>query len=279
MEQHLLLILAFTQIPIVFVLATRTYCGLICYRLVQKNRQWIREHLEFTGYKTFTRTITYISYLIALLSLLATIELALNGGSPIEYINVLVIPLVLWTIAGVFYQLVFQYRILPLIPPPNVRKASMIDRKLSAYVPLWIVYLGFALIFSIVVIYSFSLLGIAISAETAVRRIFGLSVGVIITFFVLRDRLRRKDSEMEEIVGSHGRRLEIIGAVAILYGFVFVGVFRVFGDFFKIYLFSDARFFIVIVFSIQVWFVVMRIHPKVKKMLRDYYLQDQQLQD
>ncbi len=119
-------------------------------------------------------------------------------------------------------------------------------------------------------IYSWALMSETLVDELAIARIVGLGVVIVLGAGVLLVTLRRKYSEMQDIIGPSGRKVEVIGAIAVLYLGVLVGIYRILGDFYNISLFSDASFFVAISLVIQAYFLAYCLHPKVKSLLQEY---------
>lgn len=270
MTNFLLITLALTQIPVVFIFTTRYICRVNEHMGMGKNPDWVAAHPEFTAPRICNMAMQGFSYLLAAATLLALIKFTVITPTPAFYIALLVGPTGIWTLAFMIYTGFFHYGIVKKIPAPDVVKASLVDRRLSAYVPIWMVYLCYGILAAIIIFYGWALISGTLAAELAIRRLVGLSVVIVIGTVILLIILRRKSSELELIVGSSGRKIEVIFSIAVLYLGVVVGIYRILGDYFNIFLFTDAGFFIVINVFIQGAFLAYGLNPKVRSMLREY---------
>ena len=100
-------------------------------------------------------------------------------------------------------------------------------------------------------IYSGAIVTEVINIEIATERLIGLSGFIVLWVGILIYTVKRKHSEMELIFKENGRKYELWQIVVTLYLGVFVGIWRILGDFYGINLFSDNSFFIVGGFSVQ----------------------------
>ncbi len=270
MTDAILIILALSQIPVVFIFTTRYICQLSGHMAYTKNPVWIAGHAEFTSDRNCNMVMRGFSYLLAMASLLMVIKFALVTPTPQLYIALLVAPTIIWTVAITVYSGVFHYSVIRKIPDPEIRKAVLTDRRLSVFVPMWAVYLCYGALAVILAIYGWAWATGAIAPELAMARLTGLSIVIVLGTMVLLILLRRKLSELEAVVGASGRKIEVIFSLAVLYLGVFVGIYRIAGDFFDIFLFTDAGFFIVMNLFIQTAFLAYGLNPRVRAMRRDY---------
>ncbi|VAW07593.1 hypothetical protein MNBD_ALPHA01-985 [hydrothermal vent metagenome] len=269
MTDIILIILALSQIPVVFIFTTHYICQLSDHMARTKNPGWIADHPEFTSARTCNMVMRGFSYLLAMASLFMVIKFALITPTPRLYIALLVAPSIIWTVAIMIYSGVFHYVVIRKISDPEIRKAVLTDRRLSAFVPMWVVYLCYGALATILVIYGWAWTSGAIAPELAMARLTGLSIVIVIGTMVLLILLRRKLSELEAIVGASGRKIEVIFSLAVLYLGVLVGIYRIAGDFFNIFLFTDAGFFIVVNLFIQTAFLAYGLNPRVRAMRRN----------
>jgi hypothetical protein len=270
MTQYLVILLALTQIPIVFIFTTRLICQLTNYQAFKKNSEWIQASPEFKPHTWFNTSITVLAYLLAAASFLSIVKFVFISPEPKYYIALLMMPNIVWTVGIFVYAVLFQLLVVKKIPAQAVRTASLENRRLSAYVPMWIVYLSGVLLTLIFMTYGWAFFYSIIEPELALRRLIGLSGSLIIGIFVLFIMLRRKQSELEIVMGSNGRKVEVRMCIALFYFTVFVGVYRIYDDFFNVSLFADALFFVVISFVIQVGFLIFGLNRNVKSLCEQY---------
>ncbi len=269
MTNFFLVMLAFTQIPVVFVFTSRAGIRLASYYCLKRNPDWVAKHPEFKVYTLINSVALGFSYLVAAVSVFAILKYVFITPTPGYYVLLLVAPLTIWTLGYLVYFVAFYMAVTREIPAPALRKASLTDRRLSTFVPMWTVYLCYGFLALIVIIYSWALMSETLGGQLATARIVGLGGVIILGTGVLLVTLRRKYSEMEGIIGPSGRKVEVIGSLAVLYLGVLAGVHRILGDFFNISLFSDASFFVAISLIIQAYFLAYCLHPKVRLLLRN----------
>ena len=242
MTEFLTILLAFTQIPILLVFGARRGLTGMFYHSLNKNPEWIDAHPDFRNHNRINSAALYFFYFLAAASLLATIKYSLITPSPDYYVRLLVTPQLIWGLGLSVYVAAFDYGVMKKIPAPAIRKASLIDRRLSAFVPLWTVQLCYGSLALEICIYAWALMNNSLDHGLAIRRILGVSGVVIIGTGVLLCFLRRKHSELEDILGlPSGRRVEVIFGLSALYLGVAVGAWRILGDFFGILLFRRCK--------------------------------------
>lgn len=270
MTNFFLVMLAFTQIPVVFVFTSRKGLRLASYYCLKRNPDWVTTHPEFKVHTLINSVALGFSYLVAAVSVFAVLKYVFITPTPGYYVLLLVAPLTIWTLGYLVYFVSFYMAVTRKIPAPAIRTASLTDRRLATFVPMWAVYLCYGFLVLIMMIYSWALMSETLVDELAIARIVGFGVVIVLGTGVLLVTLRRKYSEMQDIIGPSGRKVEVIGSIAVLYLGVLVGIYRILGDFYNISLFSDASFFVAISLAIQAYFLAYCLHPKVKSLLQEY---------
>ncbi len=270
MTSFLIVFLALTQIPILFIYAAGLTCKLTSYNYLRKNPEWVTSHPDFKTHKIYNRIFLGFSYVLSTATLVAIIYYGFINPAPRLHLQLLAFPVVVSVIGILLYQGVFHLAMKKKLPVPKVRKASLIDRRLSSYIPMWTVYLVYGLLAAVFAIYAWALLSETIVSELAIRRLTGLSGIVILGGFVLLQALRRKHVDSELFFGSIGRNIEVIATIVLLYFSVFLGVALILADFFSIFLFADASFFIVMSLVIQGFYIITALNPRIKAKLQEY---------
>jgi hypothetical protein len=227
-------------------------------------------HPQFKTHETYSRIMLGFSYALAGATLAAIINFAWITPTPKYYVGLLVIPQFIWIAMSVSYMVAIYKGVMKKIPPLTTRKASLTPRRLSSYMPMWTVYVGYGLLLSSMAIYAWALMVGAIESETAIRRLFGIGVGGVVITAIILVTLYSKNSNAELIFGPSGRKVEVRFNVGMLYIMPLVGVFGILEDFFGISLLSTISFFVVTSIMIQTTFIVYSFHPKVRTLHREY---------
>jgi len=254
---YILLALIFTQIPIIFIYATRMYSRMYLNFTLSRNPEWIADHPEFSHHIRYEKTMRSFAIIIAAASFASIGYYVFQNSEPMNIVPMLFLPQTAWLIGIALYTAVLYFKVTRAIPLRDHRSTTLADQSLAAYVPLWAVALGYVGILLIGGVYIWALLSETVPVGLATARLIGLGVIIILGTGVLVFALRRKHSELEFMFGENGRKIEVRGAVVMLYFGVFIGLYRILGDFFDIHLFSTAAFFIVASMAIQGWLLAM----------------------
>jgi hypothetical protein len=269
MIETLLIIMAITQIISLQIIGLPVSCQIMTNLGLRKNPEWIDTHPEFKSAQLLNNIIKWFMYLVAAASAAAIVYFVVLVPSPEYYLQLSMIPIVISSVGLIVFVGLLQQFVINKIPAPDKVSASLSDRRLSAFVPMWIVYAGSVILGFFLCVYGYSYVMEIIDPEIAMRRVLGLGGLIILLVGIFIYTLKRKHSEMEVIMGPIGRKMEVWGNVVVLYLGVFVGIWRIFDDFYGINLISDATFFLVVGFSIQAVTLVYSFHPKVKLLLKD----------
>lgn len=264
------LALAISQVIVLFVIAGPKPLQILIYLGLKKNPKWIAEHPEFTRHRLLDKISKIFFYLLAIGSSLAIVLFTIINNSPELYFKLMFYPL---NIGGCFIMLslaFLHYGVLRGIPVPEVVRASLEDRRLSAYVPLWTVYLAFTLIAFIYAAYGWGFMNDLIEMADFKRRMAGLTFSVIFFYGALQYFLRRKYSEMATMYPENGRKIEIWMGVGLMYFIVFIGLMNISIDFFNVQFFSRMMIISMVFISVQLFIYWVVKHPKSKEILRDY---------
>lgn len=269
MDSIYVVILALTQVPVCFILMSRRTSELLTVQCYKRNPVWMTDHPEFQTHEIIGRFMLWTSYILSGVTLAAIINFTWITPTPDYYVSLLFVPQYIWLMV-LFGYIVATYKWVMKKIPLSIRKASLTPRRLSSYLPVWIVYSGYGLNALIMGIYAWALMSGVIDNEILIRRLIGISGGMVIITFMLLVSLRRKQSNSDVYFGSSGRKVEVQLNVAILYLFVFVGVYRILGDFFEVSLFSTITLIVVMSIMIQTTFIVFSFHAKARAISREY---------
>ncbi len=269
MTDLLLVALACTQILIIFIFTSHTGLRLANYYCQKRNPDWVAAHPEFNRHSIINTTARGVAWLIAAVSAAGIVKYALITPTPSYYALLLVTPLTIWISGYLVYITIFYLTVTRKIPAPKRRQAVLADRRLSSFVPLWTVYLCYAMLALILMSYAWALLSEAHGTALAVRRLLAFTAAITLGSGVLIVSLQRKNSEMEHVLGAGGRRLEVIASIVVLYLIVLVGGYFILHDFFNTSYFSDASLLVGISLLIQVYFLTYCLHPRVRTSLRN----------
>lgn len=271
MVDSLLIILTLTQIPVLFIMGGAQYCKLVSYFATLKNQTWLSDHPEMHHFKKYNRFMIGFGYLLSVASLAGVYYFVFILQDSSYYLPMFLVPGGLWMLALLLYHLAIHFGFTRKIPAPRVVSASMDNREFEAFIPrMAAIAIGIVLAL-ILGVYAWAYFSAAIQAELAVRRIIGITGALVLGIGLIVYMLKRKHSELDKVVGHGGRKWEIQVNFYFISGlFIFVGVWRILGDFFGIHLFQDEVFFICVAVSVQVSVIIYGLHPKVREMMRDF---------
>lgn len=264
MTDFLLIVLAVTQIPIIFIFTSRKGVRLASDACLRKNPDWLASHPQFKLHNKISAVALGYTYLVAVGSVLAILNYAFLTPKADYLALLLVIPLTLWMVGYLVYFVFFQVAVIQRIPAPKIRKASLVDRRLTAFLPSWAVYLCYGFLSLIVMIYCWALLGETLDGELAITRIIGFSAVIALGSSVLLVALRRKYSDMEYVIGANGRKIEVLASMSVLYLVLCVGVYLLIEDFFALSFFTAAGFLVLVSLLVQLYFLAFFLRPTFK---------------
>lgn len=269
MIETLLIIMAITQIISLLMIGLPVSCKIITNLGLRKNPEWFKEHSDFPPLRTVLKLNRgFISMLVAG-SAVAVFYFVILVPSPYLYLYLTLVPLLIASVWFMVFIGVLQHFVIHKIPAPDRVSASLYDRRLSSFVPLWLIYLPCAALIGFLWLYGYSYVTVLIDPAIALPRVMGLAGFMVILIGMFMYTLKRKYSEMEVVMGPGGRKVEIWGHVVILYMGVFVGIWRMLGDFYGINILSDEIFFLCTGFAIQGLMLVYSFHPKVKAAIQN----------
>lgn len=251
MTETLLIALAVSQVIVMFFICVPYYGKVLINLGLRKNPKWVKEHSEFNRQKVLDVVHTYFHYALGVVTSVMIIKYVWITPGAVHSLWLLLIPMVISVGATLMFMIVLQRLVISKIPAPELVKASLDDRRLSTLIPMWVIYGGLALIGLIYVVYGWAYTTEIISTKTTSERLIGLSGFMVLWGGMLIYTLKRKHSEIEIIFKENGRKIEMWNIFAVLYLGVFVGLWRVLGDFYSINLFSDSSFFIVVGVFVQ----------------------------
>ncbi len=107
-----------------------------------------------------------------------------------------------------------------------------------------------------------------IDRQLAFDRLTGISLAMVIGTWAFIYILKRKHSDVEEILGKNGRKYETWMNVVGIYIGAFVVIWRVLEDFFGIYFVDFFTFMVITNVSIQIFVAYFSYHPKVWEILQ-----------
>lgn len=261
---------AFSQILILYGVATASNARLVYHLYLSKNRQWVNENPAFRQRYAAPRFAIWLSYAMGLAWLAVLLQTMAGGGPEGRLIALLVGPIFSWMALCFGYAGIEYHRVCKKIPLPARRSTSLERRTLRDFMnPFW-AYLGYGLIALVAAVYVTALLRGIIAMELFAARMTGLTIAVVLQVLTLAYCIRRKKQPVDEELGPGYRRLEVIGNIPLLYLVVFIGGFRILQDLFGISLFSDITFFLFTSVLVQVTGILCATHPLVKKILAEF---------
>jgi hypothetical protein len=259
MEHWFALLVVLSQVAVLQFYAVPYGTRLMYRRALNRNPEWVAEHPEFTAENPAPRASVWISYAMGL-AIYARVFFA-PDAAPIfiphdtTSESLLVDSIIASGLLMLVHHSVYLLRVRRMIrrvPPPEIRKASLDRRALRDFLPIGWVYAAGALIAAVCAVYTYALFAEIIPRETFFARVHGLFICCAIWAGIVLYTLRRKPTEADEILSGRFRLWEVRSIVALLYFIAAVGVWRILGDIFDVWLFSDLGFFVVMSIAIQV---------------------------
>jgi len=264
----ILLTLIFTQIPIIFIYATRMYCRMYLHFALARNPDWVAAHPQFSSHFRYEKTMHLFAYFISAISLASIVYYVFLNPDPGNIVPMMFLPQMAWLTGLMFYSIFLYFKVTRVIPLQDQRRTVLEDKSLFAYAPRWVVVLGYTGLLLTGGVYLWALISGTIPTGLATARLAGFSVILVLGTAVLLMALRRKHSEYEPIFGTRGRKIEVRLAVALFFLGTFVGLYRILGDFFDIHLFTTGAFFVVASVAVQGWILAMYNHPNIQVILK-----------
>ncbi|MBL1422474.1 MAG: hypothetical protein COC24_018360 [Alphaproteobacteria bacterium] len=255
MIDFLIILLALTQIPIIFIYATQSLSHSLTQKPINTNPLWLEQNAEFNNHILLTKTFKYFSSWLAIFSLVAFIYFSFTAPNTHTLVALLLAPNFIWICGFGIYIISFQFLVVKRIPRSEIRSASMNNRQLRSYIPLWVIYAAYTALALIITIYIWAYFNQTIPRELAMRRLTGMGVFIIIISFMIYKSLKNKVSELEFIFGPNGRKIEIMINCGCLYIGVLLGSVLILSDIFNITIFTPLSFTVTAHLCIQIYFI------------------------
>lgn len=259
MEHWFALLAVLSQVAVLQFYAVPYGTRLLYRRALNRNPEWVAEHPEFTAENPAPRVSLWISYAMGL-SIYARIFFAPDAArifiphdttSESLLVDSIIASGLLMLVHHCVYLLRIR-RMIRRIPPPEIRETSLDRRALRDFLPIGWVYAAGVLIAAVCAVYTYALSAEIISRELFFTRVHSLFICCAILSGIVLYHLRRKPTEADEIFSGRLRILELRSSVALLYLVAAVGVWRILGDIFDVWLFSDLGFFVAMSIAIQI---------------------------
>lgn len=264
MNDFLVILLALTQIPIIFIYTAQNLGHFLTQKTVTINPAWLEQHAEFNNHILLTKIFKYYSLWLAAFSLTALIYFGFAAPSSRTFTALLLAPNFIWICGFGIYIISFQFLVIKKIPTPEIRSASMNNRQLHSYIPLWVIYAAYAALALIITTYIWAYFNQTISTELAMRRLTGMGAFITILSFMIYKSLKNKASELEFIFGPNGRKIEVIINCGCLYIGVLLGSVLILNDIFNIVIFTPLGFILTANLCIQIYFLGYLFYTKAK---------------
>ena len=264
MTDFLVILLALTQIPIIFIYSTKNLNHFLGQKTININSIWLKQHAEFTNHIALAKIFKYFSSSLAIASLIAIIYYGFNMSDSDRLLALLLAPNFIWIGGFGIYMMLFQFLVTKRIPTPEIRSASMNNRQLRNYLPMWLIYLAYGLLALIFTIYIWAYFSQTITAELLTRRLTGLGIFIITMSLITYKSFKNKVSEFTFIFGQNGRKIEAIINCGLLYTSSLLGIVLILSDIFGIVIFTPLSFVLVAHLCVQIYLITLFFHAKGK---------------
>jgi len=263
------LILAITQLFIFFVLVPQGI-RLGVYMTVKKNPKWVADHPEFTVHRTLERLTTGFSCLLGAVSAAAIVYYTLLVPTPEYYLLLMLRPVQALALGTIVIAALHYIWLERRIPVPEVSKASLSERRISSYIPMWVYWLANISCGIVAVIFGYAYFTDNINQGDAsvIFQIF--FVAPILVNLVNNLSIRRKHSESDYMFGKKGRRFEVGMMVGLLYLIALLGFNKIYVDFFDGTPFNGDVLLIGLFVFFNLIALFAAVHPKTKALLAEY---------
>lgn len=270
MTQEVYLILAIVNMILLFFMWGPNAMRLSIFMALKKNPEWIATHPEFKIHKTFELIAVWFHYLLGIGSALAIIYFTLVVPTPDYYIKLLIIPLQLLAHGFLIIMGGQYFWLARSIPTPKITQASLTERKLSRFIPIW-VYVAVNVFLAITtILYGYIYFAELREASFALTQFISFCFGFIFLNLAILFSVRRKHSESDFMFGKFGRKTDIWIMIAMMLFLAVVGVIGVIRDFFGGWAISEMMFLVGIILFAQIMALYFQLHPKNKSMLKEY---------
>lgn len=270
MIETLALLLAISHTLFLFPVALPIGHKVLIYLAIKKKPKWIAAHPEFKFHILLDKVMDYFCYILALGCASGIIYYSLIVPSPDKYLLVALMPFQVGAVGFLIFITLLHFRVAKKIPAPEVVSATLEDRRLSQYIPIWTLVPGYAALVAMIMYYVYAYFNGMIEADHTIRRLSELVVVSAILSGLLLYFLKRKYSEFEVIFGEGARKYEIWMGVGLLYYVVLFRFDRFSYDFLGDMLFRDAIVLPIICVILQLSLIYYMLQPKVKEILKNY---------
>jgi hypothetical protein len=203
MEYRFAVLVVLSQVAVFHFYAVPRETRLMYQRVLDRNPAWIASHPEFTAANPPPRFGVWISYAIGL-SIYAWLILAPSMDTETLVINAMSASVLLTLIHPIGYSARFR-RMSRMVPPPEIREASLDRRALRDFLsPIW-VYTAAGLIAAVIAVYAVALFADRIPEEIFFARVHGLLICCAGLAGFIWYSLRRKPTRADELFSGRAQ--------------------------------------------------------------------------
>ncbi len=255
---------------IIFQIIASPILSLFSYKLaLSKNKNWVKGNPDFL--QKYPAPVRIHHYILGALFLVAIGFSFITANTQIMY-GVHLLSVFAFLAPHLGYETIRFKKMRSEIPAPEVRKASIVPRVLSKYLPPWLIVFN-SILFIISILGLLYLFSNPTIMETLYKRAIKLMIAQLMCFGVLVHCLKRKPVTPDLDLALFYRRSEIWMTFFILLCFILLSLFTFTGYYFEIDFLIQSNKIISYIFTlvpmaIFVWFVT---NPSMKKIYTEKF--------
>ena len=255
---------------IIFQIIASPILSLFSYKLgLSKNKSWVKGNPDFL--RKYPEPMRIHHYVLGALFLVAIGFSFFTANTQIMY-GVHLLSVFVFLAQHLGYDMIRFKKIRSEIPASEVRKASIVPRRLSAYLPPWLIVLSSTL-FVISILGCFYLFSNPTGVEALSKKAIRLIIAQLIVFGVLVHSLKRKPVTPHLDLALFYRKSEIWMTLFMLFCFILLSLLSFTGYYFGIdFLIQSNRIIsyicTLVPMAIFVWFVT---NPSMKKIYTEKF--------
>ena len=255
---------------IIFQIVASPIFSLFSYKLaLSRNKNWVKDNPDFL--RKYPEPMIIHHYVLGALFLIAIGFSFFTANTQIMY-GVHLLSCFAFLAPHLGYEMIRFKKFRSEIPAPEIRKASIVPRRLSKYLPLWLIVLSIVL-FVISILGCLYLFSNPTGVEALPKKAIKLITVQLICLGALVYCLKRKPVTPHLDLALFYRKSEIWMMVLILFCFILLSLLTFMGYYFGIdFLIQSNRIisyiFTLVPMAIFVWFVT---NPSMKKIYTEQF--------
>ena len=239
---------------------------------LKKNLAWIKANPGFLEKYANRRLAIRINYLVGILFIVFLSYIAVSKYTPLALTRVFKLVNMVFMVT-ILIEVFFDLRFYKAIPSPDARTTELVRRGLLDYIPMPVIYTGYAILFGILCVYIYGYFSGSMPADAAASHMIHLA-SVLIIISIVYTMLRYRPALWERLFGKTSRKYECYLFAFALYFVALVNIYIISIYFFhvrlihmeKIWVIFFASLFvqlmIIFLFNIKEWKLLANENPE-----------------